>query len=207
MGNIGSQPSTLSDEERNRLDENLERMERNVRITSKSHFVSSEYYQKRAQRLDFLTTIVLPTSVAGLTAIVLPTSAAVLTATVLPTSVAGLAVSFNTSKRIGVAFSVIGLVLGGFQKLDKSSDYHPSKMQAKHFDAGIGLQSFHSEVMLFRQLRLKEKSLTVKELRKEYRELIKKKERFDKVIPTDTWAYKCVKAQILENQKENDKEN
>ena len=165
MGNASSQHSTLSDEERNRLDEKLERMENNVRITYKSHFVSSEYYRKLAQGLDILTTIVLPTSAAGL------------------------AVSFNTSKRIGVALSVIGLVFGGFQKFDTNSIYHPAKIQAKHFDAGIGLQSFHSEVMMYRQLRLKDKSLTAREFTKEFRELIDKKERCDKIIQTETWAY------------------
>lgn len=198
MGNTNSQLSTLSDEERKRLDEKLERMENNVRITYKSHFVSSEYYRKLAQGLDILTTIVLPTSAAGL------------------------AVSVNTSKRIGVGLSVIGLVFGGFQKFDTSSNYHPAKFEAKHFDAGIGLQSFHNEVMVYRQLRMKDKSLTAKEFMNECRELIQKKEHWDKIIQSDTWAYIRAKnrddhfkskwkkknaCEIVENQRENDKEN
>jgi hypothetical protein len=170
MGNEGSK--RLSETERNQLDQRLHRMGKNVWLTYKSHFESAQYYGRVAKTLDMFTTAIMPLSAAGLL------------------------VSVHPSRRAGLAVSAIGLVFSGLEKFGGSL-YHPNNIQEKHFKAGIGLSSLFEEIGAFREIRMKDTNLTESQFMEEYRGLIAKKQSYDEIIQTETWAY----IKVRENDK------
>ncbi|KXJ05125.1 hypothetical protein AC249_AIPGENE28217, partial [Exaiptasia diaphana] len=179
MGNIvGTRPVVLSEEDRMQLDGDLERIQKNVWLTYKTHFTSSEYYGRIANGIDLFVNIIAPPSAAGLI------------------------LSTRQSHLAAAGLSLMAIAFSGLQKYESShSKFHPAMKQEQHFKAGIGLQAFHSELIAFRQQLRKDPSLTREKYLTEYRKIIDSKSRCDSIIQTEYWAYLRARKLIREIEK------
>ena len=155
------------------FDENLKRMEDKVRITYKAHFQSSSYYDKWAKPLELLSMVTFPPS----------------------TSVFlwGIQHSIPAVRANIIGVSALGIIGSVFFLKFANSPIHPRNLQERHFETAIKLSSLHTKIKAIRDFSVHDNRVDTSEFLEELKKLIKEKEECDKIIQSETWAYKIAK--------------
>ena len=165
----------LTEIQKEKFDKHLKEMEKDVKITYKSHFESSSYYEKWAKRLERLSMVIIPPSFSGL--------------------FCGIKCSIPGSRANIIGMSMLGIVGTSYNALLIFCDtpLHPRNEQKRHFETGIKLSSLHKKIQAFREFSVNDNRVDTSEFLEELNKLIKEKEECDKIIQSETWAYKIAK--------------
>ena len=187
-------PEMLEEErkKRQRLDQQVRKMQRSLRVTATAHYISSEHYRKWNHRLQYTSYL---TGVLGTTGTVSSTLAWKMIVAKYPR----LALILGSASATSVVFTFIANF-----RLPNS----PANLHQLHFKSGIECQYLEKRVQFFAESDVWNSSVPWTTLASNYENLLKTKKEVNSRIQTEEWAYRAALEKIENREKEKrEKEN
>ena len=195
MGSVSSvedkqeiKPEMLEEErkKRQRLDQQVRKMQRSLRVTATAHYISSGRYRNWDHRLQYTSYF---TGVLGTTGTVSSTLAWKMIVAKYPR----LALILGSASAASVVFTFI---------VNYPLPNSPANLHQLHFTSGIECQYLEKRVQFFAESDVWNSSVPWTTLASNYENLLKEKKEVNSRIQTEEWAYHAALKKIENREKE-----